>query len=63
MCDRYPSVMVPQQCTNTPHGGSDGYCKHHTVREEDRLPHSIKAVRKAGFGASTHVCCSEPIVQ
>ena len=42
----YPSVMVPQQCTNTPHGGSDGYCREHTVKVADRLPHSERAQNK-----------------
>jgi hypothetical protein len=38
----YLSVMVPQQCANTWHGGKDGYCRSHTLRVGDRRPHSVK---------------------
>ena len=42
---KYNSCMVPQQCDATSRGGSDGYCRHHTVMVADRLPHSVKAAK------------------
>jgi len=49
---KYSSCMVPQQCAQTPHGGSDGYCRHHTVMVADRLPHSVKAAKNVTVGAA-----------
>ena len=49
---KYNSCLVPQQCDATPHGGSDDYCRHHTVMVADGLPHSVKAAKNVTFGAA-----------